>query len=569
MSSKFTKKALVKEIIHCGKDPIYFINTYAKIEKPGARTGLVAFNTRPYQNDIIDAYLNNRRNIILKARQLGITTITAAYITWLILFHRNRNVLVVGTKQEVAKNTVRIVKTIMKHLPKWLIISSIDVNNRNSIELSNGSRVKAVTTSTDVGRSEALSLLFVDECAWIDKMDDIWTGLSPTIATGGSVILASTPRGTGNFFHKTFEKSRDGENEFNCKLGTYTNPGNSRESYDDRLMWWVNDEYDEDWFYSETVGAGKTPREVAQEFLCNFNASGDTFIWHEDIEKMEQVVSEPSRRFPLDRNIWIWDEPVLNATYLISVDISRGDAQDYSAFHVLRLDTTPLLQVAEYKGKVKPDLLGTYLVSMAKYYNNATIAPENNSGWSGQTILKIQEHNYPFLHYSRQRKSKFKSDREVDPYYAQLRNDYLPGYAVTSANRLEMLAKMEQYIRLGDIRINSPRTVSEFKSFIVNDHNKPIAQRGYTDDLVMALAGGLYVRDQAFIHSYRDNEMTIAMLSASTISITKTQHYVDFAYGDRSKIREHVNEQNKLYMADGSEIDLNWLLDDFKPIYKG
>jgi len=170
------------------------------------------------------------------------------------------------------------------------------------------------------------------------------------------------------------------------------------------------------------------------------------------------------------------------------------------------LDTAKIEQVAEYKGKVKPDRLGTFLVAMGKYFNNATIAPENNSGWAGQTIQKIQESGYPFLHYSRQRKGKIKSDRQVDPYYAERRNDHQPGYAVTSANRIEMLSKMEQYVRLEDIALNSPRLVAEFKTFIVNENERPEAQRGYNDDLVMALAGGLWVRDHAFIHSFRDNE---------------------------------------------------------------
>jgi len=568
--TRLTKKDLIKEIIKCGEDPLRFINQYARIQHPVK--GLIPFNTYHYQDDIIRGFINNRMNIILKARQLGITTITAAYIAWFILLHRDKTVLVVATKLDTAKNMIRVIRNIFKYIPNWLMdVGRIKFDNKHSIELENGSRVKAVTTSTDVGRSEAVSLLVVDEVAHIKGFDEIWTGLWPTVSTGGHVLLFSTPNGTGNMFHKEYIKAQNGENTFNCRFGTYVNPYNPKEVYDDRLMWWAHPEHDEMWFTSET--AGKSPREIAQEYLCNFNASGDTFIWHENITKLEQFVTEPSRKFPLDRNIWIWKEPTQNGTYLISCDVSRGDAQDCSAFHVLRLDTSPIVQVAEYKGKVKPDLLGTYLVSVARYYNNATIAPENNSGWSGQTILKIQEANYEFLHYSRQRKPKIKSNREVDPYFAQQRNDYLPGYAVTSANRLEMLAKMEQYIRQEEIYINSPRLVAEFKTFIVDDYNKPIAQRGYNDDLVMALAGGLWVRDQAFIHSYRDSEVAKAMLGAMAISNTQTSHYRDFNFSpnmyDRARVKEHINKTNKMIMGNGEELDLNWLLTDKGSIYKG
>jgi len=562
MSTRITKKQLIKEIIKCGRDPLYFLDTYAKIQHPVK--GLVPFKTFNYQQDIVKAFLANRMNIILKARQLGITTITAGYISWLILFHRDKNVLIVATKQDTAKNMIRMVRNIYKYLPKWMMdIGRIEVNNRHSIELSNGSRVKAVTTTRDVGRSEAVSLLVVDEVAHIDNFDDIWTGLWPTVSTGGCVSLFSTPNGTGNFFHKCYVQARSGENNFNCKFGRYTNPHNPMESYNDRLMWWVHPDHDEVWFKAET--AGKSPREIAQEYLCNFNASGDTFIYHEQIIELEKIVFKPDKSFNLDRNVWIWEDPDINGNYLISCDVSRGDASDYSAFHVLRLDVHPLEQVAEYKGKIKPDQLGLLLVAVAQFYNNATIAPENNSGWSGQTILKIQEANYTFLYYSRKRKPRIKNEYMPDPYYAQLRNDYLPGYSVTSANRLPMLAKMEQYVRLGDVIVRSPRLIEEFKTFIVNDNNRPEAQRGMNDDLVLALAGGLWVRDEAFMHTYRNDEITKAMMDSMSINSNTISNYKDFDYRgniyDRGRIQRVLDDQHKIVMGNGDTIDIRWLID--------
>jgi len=458
----FSKKEIVKEVVRCGQDPVYFISKYARIQHPVH--GLVPFKTYPYQDDIIHAYNQHRRNIILKGRQLGMTTITAAYISWFILFHRDKNVLIVATKQETSKNMVRIVRNVFKHLPKWLKdFGRIRFDNRLGLELENDSRVKAITTSSDAGRSEAVSLLVVDEVAHIKNFDEIWTGLGPVVSAGGRVILMSTPNGTGNFFHRCYEQSQNNENGFNCKYGRYVNPFNKDEVYDDRFMWWVRPDYDESWFAAET--SDKTPREVAQEYLCQFNASGDTFVYHEDLAKVEKRISEPARIFNANRNVWIWEEPKKGAFYLISADISRGDARDYSAFHVLRLDTHPIKQVAEYKGKLKPDNLGILLVQVASLYNDATIAPENNSGWSGPTILKIEEAKYANLYYSKRRKSKDKEYYAVDPYYASNRNDYVPGYSTTSANRLPMLARMEQAIRMDDIEINSRRTLEELKTF--------------------------------------------------------------------------------------------------------
>jgi hypothetical protein len=564
--SKLSKKEVIKEIIRCGKDPIYFIDNYAKIQHP--TKGLLPFKTYSYQQDIIHAYLNNRLNIFLKARQLGITTITAAYIAWLILFHKDKNVLVVATKQKVAKNAIRTIRNIYKYLPRWMLdVGKIDLNNRFSIELQNGSRVQAETTTDNVGRSEALSLLVVDEVAHIKGFDEIWTGLQPTISEGGAIALFSTPNGTGNFFHRHYIQAQAGENNFNCKIGHYINPRNPEEVFEDRLMWWVHPTHDEAWFDNET--RGRSPRDIAQEYLCNFNASGDTFIYYETINQIEKRVKNPIRTLDVDRNVWIWEEPDSAGTYLIACDVSRGDATDYSGFHVVRLDCHPLVQVAEYKGKIKPDRLGVLLVAVSKLYHNAIIAPENNSGWSGPAIMKIQEANHPFLYYSRKRKSKYKDEQLVDPYYAQDRTDFLPGYTISAVNRNPMLAKVEQYVRMGDIVVNSSRLLEEMKTFIVNEFGRPEAQRGMSDDLFMALAGLLWVRDEAFLHTYRTDEVTKAMLESMSCSSTKVSEIKDMNYNsnpyDRCRVKELLDSQNKMVMANGDVIDLNWLL----PVSKG
>jgi hypothetical protein len=562
LQQKATKKELIEEIIHCGKDPVFFINTYAKIQHP--EKGLIPFKTYPFQDDIIHGYLKNRFNIILKARQLGVTTISAGYIAWYILFQRDKNVLIVATKRETAQTMIRMIKNIFKYLPKWLLdIGRITTNNKTSLELSNGSRVKAVPLTADVGRSEAVSLLMVDEVAHIPNFEEIWTGLWPTLSRGGSAALMSTPNGTANFFHKQFIQARDGINNFNCKFGTYVNPKNPLEVYNDRFMWWVCPDYDDTWFAAQT--AGKSPRDIAQEYLCNFLASGDTFVDNDTLTNLERTVLPPSEIFPSNRDVWMWEKPRMNGFYLISCDVSRGDATDYSGFHVLRLDVNPLVQVAEYKGKIKPDHLGSLLYEVAQYYGNAIIAPENNSGWSAPTINKLQELGYANIYYSKRRSTGFKRNQLVDPYYAQQRVDYLPGYSITTANRIEMLAKMEQYVRLREIVINSPRLLDEFKTFIVNMNNKPEAQRGMSDDLVMALAGGLWVRDEAYLYSYRSDSYAEAMLGGMSVSNKNTTHYNDFnfdthGFSDRGRIKEHLSQQNKIVMGNGAIEDLSWLL---------
>ena len=161
MTFDLSREQILKEIIKSGKDAVYFINNYAKISHP--MRGLIPFKTYDFQTDLVNNYNDHRFTVILKARQLGISTITAAYVAWMMMFHRDKNVLVIATKFGTAANLVKKVKSIHKHLPQWLKIAEISIDNRTSFELSNGSQIKASSTSADAGRSEALSLLVIDE----------------------------------------------------------------------------------------------------------------------------------------------------------------------------------------------------------------------------------------------------------------------------------------------------------------------------------------------------------------------------------------------------------------------
>ena len=566
-----TKKELVAEILKCAKSPAYFLKTYGMIQHP--TKGLIKFDTYAYQDHLLDAFDKHRFSIILKSRQVGITTLIAGYIAWLLFFHQDKNVLVVATKQEVAKGLIRVIKIIFKNLPSWLNFSKISIDNKQSIELNNGSRVKATTTASDAGRSEALSLLVVDECAHVKGMEDLWVGLWPTLSRGGRAVLSSTPKGTGNLFHKIYQQAQNNENNFNCRFGTYINPDKPEDIVNDRLPWWIHPENSKKWFENETMG--KSRREIAQEYECSFVASGDTFIFSEDLVRLEKQIREPIERTNFDRNLWIWKYPQRGATYLIPVDISRGDSRDFSGFHILRIDYVKLDQVGEYKGKITPDILGDVLVEASKKYNNAIIAVENNGGWAGQTVLKIRQANYPFIYYTARRKHEF-----IDPYYAHFAdpqhfNDVAqPGYSITPLNRIPMLAKMEQYVRLEQIELHSSRLLDEFRTFSWNN-SRPEAQKGYHDDLVMSLAGGLWVREESFMNVSRGgNNMNQALLAGMSVEQTTTNQIPQFNFNqsgihDRSRIQEFVQERNQMIMGDNSVEDLSWLLDKKMPVFKG
>ena len=320
MGNALTKKEILKEIVKAGKDPVYFTINYCRISHP--QKGLIPFKAYDYQQELLKDFDDYRFNIILKARQLGISTITAAYIAWLMLFHRDKNILVVATKLQTATNLVKKVKAIIKNLPDWMRISDIEIDNRTSFELKNGSQIKGSSTSGDAGRSEALSLLVIDEAAHVEKLDELWTALYPTLSTGGRCIALSTPNGVGNWFHQNCVEAEAGTNAFHMTT----------------LMWDVHPDRDQKWFEKETRNMSK--RQIAQELECNFNVSGETVIHPDDIQWYLDRITAPEYRTGFDRNYWIWKRYDPEKAHLIVADVARGDGKDNSAFHIFELERT-------------------------------------------------------------------------------------------------------------------------------------------------------------------------------------------------------------------------------------
>jgi hypothetical protein len=489
MSSGLSRKEIVKEIIKCGKDSQYFINNYAKIAHP--MHGLIPFKTYPFQDELLGDFDDYRFNVILKGRQLGISTITAAYICWMLLFYRDKNVLVIATKFQTAANLVKKVKSMMLGLPPWLRIASIKIDNRTSFVLTNGSEVKASSTSGDAGRSEALSLLVIDEAAHVDGLEDLWTGLYPTLSTGGRCIALSTPNGIGNWFHKTYIEAESGVNDFHPVV----------------LPWDVHPERDEEWFAKET--RNMSARQIAQELECNFNASGETVISSADINRLDNDICEPKYRVGFDRNLWLWEQYEASCTYLLAADVARGDAADYSVFHIIKLETMEV--VGEYQGKPNLEQFASILDSTGREYGNCMLVVENNS--LGISILeKLQEREYPNLYFSVKGTHEYITEAQ-----AQGVNNSVPGFTTSSKTRPLIIAKMEEFIRNQLITVYSSRIVGEFKTFIWNN-NRAQAMRSYNDDLVMALAIACWVRDTALTVNQKDMEYNKAMMSSMIVS---------------------------------------------------
>jgi phage FluMu gp28-like protein len=212
MAKKTIKQIIADEYQLCAKDPIHFMRKYCYIQHP--TKGKILFNLFEFQERSLVALKENDYNIILKSRQLGISTLTAGYALWSMTFNNDFNTLVIATKQEVAKNLVTKVRVMHHYLPSWLKNSATE-DNKLSLRFENGSQIKAISSGGDAGRSEALSLLVIDEAAFIDRIDEIWASSQQTLATGGDCIVLSTPNGVGNWFHQQWVGAEYVTNEFN------------------------------------------------------------------------------------------------------------------------------------------------------------------------------------------------------------------------------------------------------------------------------------------------------------------------------------------------------------------
>jgi hypothetical protein len=466
-----------EEYKRCAADPVHFFRKYSTIQHPVE--GKIKFNLYPFQETMLSDLAEYRFNIILKSRQMGISTLTAGIALHRMLFRSDYKVLVIATRQDVARNLVQKVQVMHDNLPVWLRQKVLE-QNRLSLKFGNGSEIKAVSSSGTSGRSEALSLLVIDEAAFIDKIDEIWASATLTLATGGDAIILSTPNGVGNFFHKTWVKAEAGRAEEGLDV---FNPI--------RLNWDLHPDRDARWRKQQDDLLGK--RLASQECDCDFISSGhtvvegETLVWYE-----KEMTQDPVEKRGQNGELWIWKRPEANRPYILVADVSRGDGEDFSAFHVF--DIERMEQVAEFEGMIGTTEYGRLLVSVATEYNTARLVIDNkNIGWS--TIQTVLDLRYPNLHYS------YKNDPYVDEniqlrkhYDLKDKKDMVPGFTTTHVNRPVMISKLETIITSKQITLRSKRLINQLFVFIwVN--GKAQAQNGYNDDLVMALAMFLFVRD--------------------------------------------------------------------------
>jgi hypothetical protein len=529
MAETNIKDIIKQEYVKCATDPVHFFRKYCYITHP--IKGRVLFHLYPFQEDTLNNVINNRFTIINKSRQLGISTLVAAYALWTILFNKDKTVLCIATKQETAKGMVEKVQFMYNNLPSWLRGNQKPLSdNKLSLKLSNNSQIIATSAASDAGRSYAVSLLIVDEAAFIEGIDKIYTSIKPTIATGGGIIALSSPNGVGNWFHKMYTEAEVGKGDFKpIKLPWSLHP--------DRVAP-INPNWE------EHERANMSAREFAQEYDCDFLGSGNSLIEPDNLSFYEQTfIQEPVERRFMGGDFWIWNYPNYSKSYIVSADVARGDGADYSTFHIIDVDNCE--QVAEYKSQVDTRTFGNMLVSVASEYNNALLVVENaNIGWD--VVNTIIEKGYQNLYYS----PRSYGDMNMDKWMTKIENSQtVPGFTTSVKTRPLVISKMESYIRDRHFIFHSKRLLEELRVFLwIN--GKAQAQSGYNDDLVMALGIGLFTRDTGVKFHQQGMDLTRAALGG----MSSTREIESGPVTPSSKLNPYMIETQY-----GME-DISWVL---------
>lgn len=467
------------EYLRCKDDPAYFIEHYARIRHP--MKGLVQFELWDFQKEILEELRSYRNNLYVKSRQLGLSTLVACYSVWFALFHRQKSILILAIKRDIAANLLEKVKLAYNELPSFFKKINPEVmNNTTRLLLKNGSEIKCVATTKSAVRSEALSLLIFDEAAFIEDVEVIWTAAKPALDSGGSCIVLSSPNGEGNWFHEQYLLGEHGGGTFHVR----------------KLMWDLRPDRDALWL-QETKASFLKEEDFEQEYCCSFLSSGRTVIPAQVLSQYREKVVPPIKMMFKQQSFWVWEEYKKGSMYFATVDVSRGDGEDYSVVIVWKAGSV-LEQVAEYRDKIKTSDFGQILVDIGKMYGECLMVVENNS--YGVAVLNyLESSKYSHLFYMHR---ELKKNEPYNPYKNyKSDSNYKLGIFTSAHNRDYFMLKFEEILMRNKVRIYSKRLVDELYTFIWKN-GKRAASTGNNDDLVMALSFAAWVWIDVFQEKY-------------------------------------------------------------------
>ena len=362
---EFTEEQII-EFVQCQRDPVYFANKYVKIVS--LDEGLVPFTPYRFQEKLINNFHENRFNICKMPRQTGKSTTVVSYLLHYAIFNDSVNIGILANKAATARELLGRLQTAYENLPKWMQ-QGIMVWNKGSLELENGSKILAASTSASAVRGMSFNILFLDEFAFVPNhiADSFFASVYPTITSGKStkVIIVSTPHGMNHFYRMWHDAERSRNEYVATEVHWSEVPGRNAK------------------WKKQTI-ANTSEEQFRVEFECEFLGSVDTLI---SVSKLKTLVyNDPIKK---NAGLDIYENPIEDHNYIITVDTARGIDGDYSAFIVFDITDFPYKVVAKYKNnEIKPMLFPSIIHNIAKSYNYAyTLIEVNDIGDQVASIL--------------------------------------------------------------------------------------------------------------------------------------------------------------------------------------
>jgi len=469
----------ILEFMRCKEDPVYFANKHIKIVS--IDEGLVPFRMYPFQKKLISNFHENRFNICKMPRQTGKSTTVVSYLLHYAVFNDNVNIAILANKASTARDLLGRLQLAYENLPKWMQ-QGIIAWNKGSLELENGSKISANSTSSSAVRGGSYNVIFLDEFAFIPNhiADDFFASVYPTISSGQStkVIIVSTPRGM-NHFYRMWHDAERGKNEY----------------VPTEVHWSEVPGRDEAW--KEQTIANTSEQQFKVEFECEFLGSVNTLI---NPAKLKNLVYEN----PITRNagLDIHEKPIKNHQYLITVDVARGMGNDYSAFIVFDITNFPYNIVAKYKNnEIKPMLFPSIIHDVAKGYNGAFILVEVND--IGDQVASIIHYDLEYDNLL-MASMRGRAGQVVGTGFSGKKTQL--GVRTTAAVKKLGCSNLKTLLEDDKIMVKDYEIISELTTFS-QKHNSFEAEEGCNDDLAMCLVIFAWLVAQDYFKELTDNDI--------------------------------------------------------------
>jgi hypothetical protein len=540
-----TKEQIMLEYVKCMRDTPYALRTYLQTYD-NTVSKYVPLELFPDQVSLLKDYEDYEENIALKYRQAGVSTVTAAWVSKRLVFAKKEKpekILIIANKLDTSMEMANKIRAFVDQWPKWVGTGfSADKNSQRHYKLTNGCEVKAVATSRDALRGYTPTILVFDEAAFIEADNDFWAACMASLSTGGKVIVVSTPNGYDPIYYEIYDQSTKGINNFKIsEMFWWKDPRYSKDLYlvptDDlvdfllhkeerdqsgNISFGDSDPYERDYdhikeyflkgykpcssWYEKMVKKLKyDKRKINQELNCEFLGSGDNVFDAKQLEylKSNTIYDAPNKM--MGNSLWMWKEPEQGHKYIMGVDVSRGDSEDFSSIQIIDFDERE--QVLEYVGKIPPDTLAEIAYKWGLTYN-AFCVVDITGGMGITTVRKMQELGYKNLYIDGVDTTNIWS-------YNAKALDKIPGINFNN-KRVQIIAAFEEYVR-HKFKIRSSRLYNEMNTFIYVN-GRPDHQKGQHDDLIMGISMAIYVGESSFQKLEKVVEKTKMMIESWTVS---------------------------------------------------